>query len=593
MHYSWSDDTVHAAKLLGDFEKRMAILYPSLAKTLAACYEERNKFLPFLLLSDNTILLIFECLDITSRNQIVHVCRRLSRLVLSRSSLWSAMDLTNHSPRYIEGQLARVGKDTLLQVAVGYPQLGFNSYRGSPWKGQNTISDATLTAIIPRLSLLNASIAHSGSAYSWGTNFTFNELPRSLLRIETPHLETLTIRTPGFPTDTSIVPLPSPLFDGCTPKLRSLSISVYPVEWEDPIFKGLTSLTLSSVQQGGAVSQLYRIFRNCPHLQHLHLIESINPIAPDNPIPEIYLNELSVLIVNNIHSMTVKELLRYLHAPKAKAISIRVPSFLFFLPDCESAVFSNKIYKGLEIHNCGTRTQFIRLSNLGTSFTLMHHLTGDEILEPLTQVATILGCSCISWEHLEALNLTADKHLGASLPNEIRCFEQCSNLHTLILYVTDCGVFFSETLQPHQLPKLEYLSWTGITGVETILDWAERRQGINLLVPQIDLSAEDFDTRGMAWAPHHNGPTANVQELEEDTSPIHFDEGLQQRASQVMTKFRWRFYAWKRTGWKERYMRGLFEIGEAWGEQEIEWPFDNTEFDHIEWSLPNDGDIWS
>ncbi len=102
-----------------------------------------------------------------------------------------------------------------------------------------------------------------------------------------PILESFALYVPSYgTTHYTFTPLqlPSPLFGGCTPNLRKLSLDGAEVPWTSPIFKNLTFLRISKdtdtpERNRVDLDMLVKIIRGCPDLVSLEL-EFAGPVWP-------------------------------------------------------------------------------------------------------------------------------------------------------------------------------------------------------------------------------------------------------------------------------------------------------------------------
>lgn len=138
-----------------------------------------------------------------------------------------------------------------------------------------------------------------------------------------PHLETLCISV----TRHANVVHHEPLFNGVTPRLRSLTLSGFAVPWDSPIFTDLEDLTLRQHKQiyRPTMQEFLDLLGRSPRLRRLAL-ELSGPQAPSSEFEEdtkvIMLPNLAHVVLHDIPPHVVALLVHHTSFPSSALLSI-------------------------------------------------------------------------------------------------------------------------------------------------------------------------------------------------------------------------------------------------------------------------------
>lgn len=332
--------------LMRKMDEQTRLIKQAMSSLLSGIGNDRNWFAPISMLMDDILIEIWMLLPLRDRISAAQVCQRWRVVALDTKSLWTEINIEVFSSRKITALLERSGHSPLTITAGNkkldkwclnnmvppYPTPRPSGLFGqppmpSPGQMRPPVDRTNLKAyffhqftfdkIIGRAERLEAAVGVDKSHY-----VTYRTLKTPM-----PYLKSLVLRE-----DTRVNPwgagsisanqekyrkyreMPDIFFGGVTPQLREVSFTLIHAPWNDPIYRDLTRLKLSTTRTRAKPSEMLRLLANCPQLVYLGIHETMSPIV-QNHLPNlgetpIYLDpteEMDMVFLNHLKRFNLEE----------------------------------------------------------------------------------------------------------------------------------------------------------------------------------------------------------------------------------------------------------------------------------------------
>ncbi|KAG8811843.1 hypothetical protein FRC17_002304, partial [Serendipita sp. 399] len=307
-------------------DTRAALIRTTLGTLLSQLNETRNKYSPISRLVDEILIEIWSYTGAYDRFSISEVCQRWRRVSLGAAKLWTEINLDTLANNQLTNTLRRCGNAPLQIIAMNRrstselsPEQYYNDQRYAQrvdergWcesgrkgtmineeAGYRDEKDALADNVqlvgfrrakpsIPRDVLRNM-VQRAKSIHAvMGRDNSFH-LSYDTLNTAVSLLQELSLSVERHwnhaswdysPEDDK--PQRGKWFNGISPLLRHLDLSVIHAPWDDPVYSNLTYLRLDSPQTTIRLPDLLRILRQCPTLEWLDITDCLSSARTINP----------------------------------------------------------------------------------------------------------------------------------------------------------------------------------------------------------------------------------------------------------------------------------------------------------------------